>query len=82
MRYVIFTLPVPRIGLVCPESSVRCFDVDHFLFFLPLCVVGWGKIGPPGQVNAVAGQKEGPKQGAIGGILKELGYTEDQVFKF
>ncbi|KAI0296348.1 ferredoxin reductase-like C-terminal NADP-linked domain-containing protein [Multifurca ochricompacta] len=38
--------------------------------------------GPPGQVNAVAGKKDGPKQGQIGGILKELGYTEDQVFKF
>ena len=42
----------------------------------------WDGIGPPGQVNAVSGQKEGAKQGAIGGILKELGYTEDQVFKF
>jgi cytochrome-b5 reductase len=41
-----------------------------------------GQIGPPGQVNAVAGKKEGPKQGEIGGILKELGYTEGQVFKF
>jgi cytochrome-b5 reductase len=39
-------------------------------------------IGPPGQVNAVAGKKDGMKQGAIGGVLKELGYTEDQVFKF
>ncbi|KAH9984045.1 ferredoxin reductase-like C-terminal NADP-linked domain-containing protein [Russula compacta] len=38
--------------------------------------------GPPGQVNAVAGKKDGMKQGAVGGILKELGYTEDQVFKF
>jgi len=38
--------------------------------------------GPPGQVIAVAGKKEGMKQGAIGGILKELGYSEDQVFKF
>lgn len=28
---------------------------------------------PPGQVNAVAG-KEDPKPGAVGGILKELGY--------
>ncbi|KAI0299934.1 hypothetical protein BC826DRAFT_1102572 [Russula brevipes] len=37
---------------------------------------------PPGQVNAVAGKKDGMKQGAVGGILKELGYTEDQVFKF
>lgn len=44
--------------------------------------MGWGIIGPPGQVNAVAGKKDGMKQGEIGGILKELGYTEDQVFKF
>ncbi|KAN0129996.1 ferredoxin reductase-like protein [Lactarius tabidus] len=38
--------------------------------------------GPPGQVLAVAGKKQGMKQGEIGGILKELGYKEDQVFKF
>ncbi|KAG5340556.1 hypothetical protein C0989_001242 [Termitomyces sp. Mn162] len=38
--------------------------------------------GPPGQVAAVAGKKAGMKQGEIGGILKELGYTEDQVYKF
>jgi len=38
--------------------------------------------GPPGQVAATAGQKAGMKQGELGGILKELGYTEDQVFKF
>ncbi|KAN0129985.1 ferredoxin reductase-like protein [Lactarius tabidus] len=38
--------------------------------------------GPPGQVSAVAGKKQGMKQGEIGGILKELGYKEDQVFKF
>ncbi|KAH9984816.1 hypothetical protein BJV77DRAFT_952340, partial [Russula vinacea] len=38
--------------------------------------------GPPGQVNAVAGKKDGMKQGEIGAVLKELGYTEEQVFKF
>jgi len=38
--------------------------------------------GPPGQVNAISGKKEGMKQGALGGTLKELGYTESQVFKF
>ncbi|CCM00046.1 uncharacterized protein FIBRA_02072 [Fibroporia radiculosa] len=38
--------------------------------------------GPPGQVSAIAGKKDGMKQGELGGILKELGYTEDQVFKF
>jgi hypothetical protein len=35
--------------------------------------------GPPGQVASVAGKKAGMKQGDLGGILKELGYTEDQV---
>ncbi|KAJ7492260.1 cytochrome-b5 reductase [Mycena latifolia] len=38
--------------------------------------------GPPGQVAALAGQKAGMQQGALGGVLKELGYTEEQVFKF
>ncbi|KAF4604706.1 NADH-cytochrome b5 reductase [Pleurotus pulmonarius] len=38
--------------------------------------------GPPGQVAALAGKKAGMKQGELGGILKELGYTEDQVYKF
>lgn len=36
-------------------------------------------LGPPGQVAAVAGKKDGMKQGEAGGILKELGYSADQV---
>lgn len=35
--------------------------------------------GPPGQVAAIAGKKDGMKQGTLAGTLKELGYTEDQV---
>lgn len=35
--------------------------------------------GPPPQVAAIAGKKDGYKQGPLGGALKELGYTEDQV---
>ncbi|KAJ7361354.1 cytochrome-b5 reductase [Mycena albidolilacea] len=38
--------------------------------------------GPPGQVAALAGKKAGFQQGEIGGVLKELGYTAEQVFKF
>ncbi|KAK0199083.1 cytochrome-b5 reductase [Armillaria mellea] len=38
--------------------------------------------GPPGQVAALAGKKDGYKQGELSGALKELGYSEDQVFKF
>ncbi|KIY50477.1 NADH-cytochrome b5 reductase [Fistulina hepatica ATCC 64428] len=35
--------------------------------------------GPPGQMASISGNKAGKKQGELGGILKELGYTEDQV---
>ena len=35
--------------------------------------------GPPGQVAALAGKKEGMKQGALSGVLKDAGFTEDQV---
>ncbi|KAF9270869.1 cytochrome-b5 reductase [Marasmius fiardii PR-910] len=38
--------------------------------------------GPPGQVASLAGKKDGMKQGELAGHLKELGYTEDQVYKF
>ncbi|KXN85698.1 NADH-cytochrome b5 reductase 2 [Leucoagaricus sp. SymC.cos] len=38
--------------------------------------------GPPPQITSIAGKKDGPQQGEFGGILKELGYTVDQVFKF
>ena len=38
-----------------------------------------GVSGPPGQVASVAGPKDGMKQGALAGALKELGYTEQQV---
>ena len=35
--------------------------------------------GPPPQVLSLAGKKDGPRQGELSGILKELGYTSDQV---
>jgi cytochrome-b5 reductase len=39
--------------------------------------------GPPGLMNAVSGNKKSPKdQGDLSGILKELGYDKEQVFKF
>jgi len=39
--------------------------------------------GPPGMMKAVSGEKtKDYKQGEVEGILKELGYTSDQVFKF
>lgn len=39
--------------------------------------------GPPGMMNHISGNKKSPKdQGELSGILKQLGYTPDQVFKF
>lgn len=39
--------------------------------------------GPPGLMNAISGNKVSPKdQGELAGVLKELGYNKDQVYKF
>jgi len=39
--------------------------------------------GPPGLYKAISGTKKSPAdQGELSGYLKELGYTQDQVFKF
>ncbi|KAL2210496.1 ferredoxin reductase-like protein [Sarocladium strictum] len=39
--------------------------------------------GPPGLYKAISGNKVSPKdQGELTGILKELGYEKDQVYKF
>ena len=39
--------------------------------------------GPPGLYKAISGMKDSPaKQGELTGYLKELGYNEDQVYKF
>jgi cytochrome-b5 reductase len=39
--------------------------------------------GPPGLYKAISGTKKSPaEQGELSGYLKELGYGEDQVYKF
>ncbi|PKY04404.1 NADH-cytochrome b5 reductase 2 [Aspergillus campestris IBT 28561] len=39
--------------------------------------------GPPGMYKAISGPKVSPKdQGELSGILQELGYNKDQVYKF
>ncbi|MCJ1309793.1 NADH-cytochrome b5 reductase [Agyrium rufum] len=39
--------------------------------------------GPPGMYKAVSGAKKSPSdQGELAGMLKDLGYTKDQVYKF
>lgn len=39
--------------------------------------------GPPGLYQAISGTKKSPSdQGELGGYLKALGYSKDQVYKF
>ncbi|MCJ1286821.1 Urease [Xylographa opegraphella] len=39
--------------------------------------------GPPGMYKAISGTKPSPSdQGELSGMLKELGYSKDQVYKF
>lgn len=39
--------------------------------------------GPPGMMNSITGPKAPDySQGELSGILKEMGYTKEQVFKF
>ncbi|CAN0900904.1 NADH-cytochrome b5 reductase-like protein [Linum grandiflorum] len=38
--------------------------------------------GPPGMMKHISGEKVKAEQGELSGILKELGYTEDMVYKF
>ncbi|KXX80081.1 NADH-cytochrome b5 reductase 2 [Madurella mycetomatis] len=39
--------------------------------------------GPPGMMESISGNKKSPKdQGELTGILKELGYKPEQVYKF
>nr|GMC58726.1 NADH-cytochrome B5 reductase-like protein [Ipomoea batatas] len=38
--------------------------------------------GPPGMMNHVSGEKDKREQGELSGVLKEVGYTENMVYKF
>ncbi|CAN1120315.1 NADH-cytochrome b5 reductase-like protein [Linum perenne] len=38
--------------------------------------------GPPGMMKQISGDKVKAEQGELSGILKELGYTEEMVYKF
>lgn len=59
------------------KRSKSLFVVSRLLVFISQRLLD--SVGPPPQVASLAGKKDGMKQGPLGGILKELGYTEDQV---
>eukprot|EP01060_Flectonema_neradi_P009281 TRINITY_DN16629_c0_g2_i1.p1 TRINITY_DN16629_c0_g2~~TRINITY_DN16629_c0_g2_i1.p1 ORF type:complete len:288 (+),score=24.15 TRINITY_DN16629_c0_g2_i1:40-903(+) len=72
------------------------FNWDHALGFVNSHIIknympkpSEGKIyvcGPPGMMKAISGDKDyessPPKQGPLAGLLKDLSYTSDDVFKF
>lgn len=63
------------------QDKVKIFicGTQYTRRILPIFFYLAPNIGPPGQVAAISGKKDGMKQGEVGGVLKELGYTEDQV---
>jgi cytochrome-b5 reductase len=80
---IIYVLDHPEANWTGPKGFISTDLIKKFV--APASLKEKVKVfvcGPPGQVAAVAGSKAGMKQGELGGILKELGYTEDQVFKF
>jgi cytochrome-b5 reductase len=80
---VVYLLDKPSEGWTGPKGFINADVVKQHV--APPSLGSKVKIfvcGPPGQVAAVAGKKAGMKQGELGGILKELGYTEEQVYKF
>ncbi|KAF8913182.1 cytochrome-b5 reductase [Gymnopilus junonius] len=80
---VVYVLDRPSAGWTGPSGFITADLLKKHV--APADLKGKVKVfvcGPPPQVASIAGKKAGMKQGEIGGILKELGYTEDQVFKF
>ncbi|KAJ2911108.1 NADH-cytochrome b5 reductase [Coemansia aciculifera] len=63
-----------QVGRVDRAVVERVMPAANELTFIGVC-------GPPAMVTAVSGERPGPiAQGKIGGVLKELGYSN--VFKF
>jgi len=80
---IVYVLSKPEKDWTGPQGYISADTIKEHVG--PATLAGKVKIfvcGPPGQVAAIAGNKAGMKQGDVGGLLKELGYTEDQVYKF
>jgi cytochrome-b5 reductase len=73
-------------GICRQEASLLGFYSSLTTQVLPPSTDQKAKVlvcGPPGMMNAVSGGKAKDfSQGEVSGILKDLGYTKDQVFKY
>ncbi|KAL7414530.1 hypothetical protein BDY24DRAFT_385529 [Mrakia frigida] len=82
---VIYSLDKPPAGWTGLTGFISAATITEAAKALPPSAgekVKFFICGPPGQVAAVAGAKDGGKQGAVGGALASLGYEAGQVFKF
>ncbi|RSH87002.1 NADH-cytochrome b5 reductase [Saitozyma podzolica] len=75
VKYVLDKAPWGETGFVTANMIQKVFPKKDDKVMAFVC-------GPPGQVKALAGPKDGPRQGELQGALKELGYTAEEVFKF
>lgn len=64
------------VGYVSSDMLKKCMPAPSDDSLVLVC-------GPPGMMKSVSGEKVSPKdQGPLSGLLKGLGYTEAQVYKF
>jgi len=65
-----------EVGRITPELAKKYLPEPSNDHLVLVC-------GPPPMMNAVSGNKAPDySQGEVGGLLKEMGYTKDQVYKF
>jgi len=64
-------------------SGIGLVNKEMLKAYLPK--PGEGKVlvcGPPPMVEAISGKREQKSQGPLAGLLKDLGYSEKDVYKF
>ncbi|GJV88173.1 NADH-cytochrome b5 reductase-like protein [Tanacetum coccineum] len=82
------TLVLVRTRLIMPHNQFlvcKCLETDSDYPWAnsQLCIICLGVCGPPGMMEHVSGGKAKDwSQGEVSGVLKELGYTEEMVYKF
>lgn len=82
-----YVVDKPRWGGIFWKGSVGYVTRDMLAAHMPAASAGSDTLimvcGPPGMMNAVSGDKAPDKtQGELTGLLKAMGYTQEQVYKF
>lgn len=82
-----YVVDKPNWGGIFWKGGVGYVTRDMLAAHMPAATLGNDALimvcGPPGMMNAVSGDKAQDKsQGELTGLLKTMGYTSDQVYKF